>query len=399
MTAFRSILTAALLVGSVACARSGLPRTTASFAGTSVVEVPYRLVNGLVTIPVSINGSAPLQLILDTGAPVIVLRDSTLVTTLGLNVVGRTRLGGAGDAEPRMVPLVAGMTAKVGALEARNASGVITGLESAISGADGVIGAAFFSNAVVELDFERKVVRFHDPAMPVPTMVGDTLPLRVAPSLHSFLAGTIVVNGTTMAVDLHLDTGARQSLAIARETMVSKGAKPTHAIPTIVGFGSRGAARGDLIRAAELRLGKTTIASVPAAVMDQEPGGQARVGLPILERFRVWIDFPNKRVVLAPRANLHEPFPTNTTGLILRPGRDSVPRVIADVPAGTPAHEAGLQVGDTLTSFNGRELTAVDEQTLRLQVVTATPGAPIALTVRRAGTQLERRIVPRVLLP
>jgi predicted aspartyl protease len=399
MLSLRSAVLALAAAGVASPVGAQLPATTATFGGATVVEVPYRLVHGLVTIPVSVNGSAPLQLILDSGAPVLVIRDTALATKLNARIIGQARVGGAGDGEPKVVPLATGMTTRVGSLEVQNVTAIIGGVEEAIPAVDGVIGAAFFNNAVVEFDFDRRVVRFHDPRSSTLVMTGDTLALRVDPSLHSFVRGTVVVNGTAMAVDLHLDTGSRQALSVARKTMNRYGAKPTHAIQTVVAFGSRGPARGELIRASELRLGRVTLPAVAAIIMEQEASDEARVGLPALERFHVWIDYPGKRVVLRPRANVADPFAANTTGIVLRPGRDSAVRVVADVAAGTPAHEAGLQVGDTIVAVNGRELLTEDERFVRTQVAAAPPGTPLVLRIRRAGAVIERRVMPRVLLP
>ena len=394
-----AFLSVPALLGAAVSAGAQLPPTTANFHGKAVIEVPYRIVHGLVTIPVSINGSPPLQLILDSGSPVIVLTDTAAPRKYGLNIVGEAGVGGAGDGEQRRVPLARGITARVGDLEVRNVTGIVTGLQSVISGTDGVIGGAFFSNAVVEFDFDARVIRFHHPTSGTVVMRGDTVPLRVEPSLHPYVRGTVVVNGTTMPLDLHFDTGAQQPLAVARETMTRHNATPTHAIPTIVGFGSRGAARGDWIRASELQIGSAKLDRVPASVMDNEPGGEGRIGLPVIERFHTWVDFPGKRIVLGPRANFAEPFPSHTVGLVLRPGRDSSIRVVADVPRGTPAHDAGLQVGDTLVSVNGRSLASLDAGSMRMQAITAPVGVPVLLGVRRGGATIELRVVPRVLLP
>lgn len=399
MPVTRSFVSLAAISGALVSAGAQLPPTSANFHGKPVVEVPYRIVHGLIVIPVSINGSAPLQLILDTGSPVVVLTDTAAPRKYGLNIVGQAGVGGAGDGEQRRVPLARGITARVGDLEVRNATGIVTGVQSVITGADGVIGGAFFSNAVVEFDFDARVIRFHDPRSRAFVMRGDTVPLRVAPSLHPYVRGTVVVNGTSMPLELHFDTGARQPLAVARETMIKHEAKPTHAIPAIVGFGSRGAARGDWIRASELRVGRAKLDRVPASVMNNEPGGEGRIGLPVIERFHLWVDYPGKRIVLQPRASFADAFPSHTVGLVLRPGRDSTERVVADVPSGTPAHEAGLQAGDTLVSINGQAFASLDDAYLRTQVIAAPAGVPIVLGIRRGGATIERRVVPRELLP
>src|SRR5262245_59572666 len=291
---------AALLLALAATTTAQLPPSTASFGGVAKVSVPLRLVHGLAVIPVTINGHGPLQLILDTGAPVIVIPDTTLARRLGLQIVGRTRVGGAGDGEEQTAPLAGNITASVGPLTVKGAFGIIGIAGDAIPGVDGVIGAAFFRHSVVEFDWDAGMIHFHDPALRVASS-GDTLPLRVESNLHSYVPGTVVVNGDTARIDLHLDTGARQALSIASSTLAKLPARQRVSIPTIVGFGSRGPARGDVIRADALRLGSFAISNVPAAIPRNEPAAQGRIGLPLLKRFNFFIDFPGSRLILRPR--------------------------------------------------------------------------------------------------
>jgi predicted aspartyl protease len=395
----RLVFLAGTLLLAPGCAQAQLPPTTASFGGAEVVELPYRIVHGLVVIPVSLNGSPPLQFILDTGAPVVVIRDTAVAKTLKLRIGGQVRVGGAGDGERRMAPFAVGMIARFGALEVKNVSGIVGSIEGAIPGVDGVIGGALFQNSVVEFDFDAKVVRFHNPAIRRFAMAGDSIPLRVDPGVHPFVRGTVTVNGTAMPLDLHLDTGARQALAIARTTMEKYGAKPEKKLSTIVGFGSRGEARGDIIRASKLELGRTPLAAITTVVMNNEPGGEGRIGLPVLERFHLWVDYPGQRIVLQPRANIGDPFPAQTTGLVFFPAKDSTVRVVAEAGEGTPAREAGLQRGDTLLAVNGRDLRTLDYHGIRVQLLTPSAGTRLTLTVKRGANVQEFRLVSRTLIP
>lgn len=390
---------AGVLLCAADTARTQLPPSTATFSGAATVSVPFRVVHGLAVIPVTINGHGPLQLILDTGAPVIVIPDTALASKLGLQIVGNARVGGAGDGTEQTAPLASGIKASVGSLTVSNAFGVIGIAGDVIPGVDGVIGGAFFRHAAVEFDWDAGVIHFHDPARRGPSIAGDTIPLRVESSLHSYVPGTVVVNGDTVTLDLHLDTGARQTLSIAQKTMARLASKPKTAIPTIVGFGSRGAARGDAIRADALRLGAATIPNVTAYVPNQEPGDQGRVGLPVLKRFNFVVDYPGKRLVLRPRAAQHEPFRFTTTGIVLRPGRDSVQRLVAHVIAGSPAEQAGIAPGDSVIAVGGVALNTLTEDGVLRAVLQPNAGETVTLATTRNGTRNERRLVARTILP
>jgi predicted metalloprotease with PDZ domain len=62
------------------------------------------------------------------------------------------------------------------------------------------------------------------------------------------------------------------------------------------------------------------------------------------------------------------------------------------VPFGTPAYEAGLDLGDVITAIDGRPATSADWNDLRLR----RPGDPVSVTIRRmTGIVLERTLTVR----
>src|SRR5215203_3546891 len=60
-----------------------------------VATIPFELVNRHIVIPVSVNGSAPLSFILDTGADPAIIQMSR-AKQLGLTLRGQVNSGGAG---------------------------------------------------------------------------------------------------------------------------------------------------------------------------------------------------------------------------------------------------------------------------------------------------------------
>ena len=89
--------------------RMGLPEETEPkyefLAKSGVVTIPLELVNSHIVIPVSVDGSKPFRMILDTGMPVrgVVLYDSERVDALDLAYGDmKVLLGGVGgDSKPR----------------------------------------------------------------------------------------------------------------------------------------------------------------------------------------------------------------------------------------------------------------------------------------------------------
>lgn len=75
-------------------------------------------------------------------------------------------------------------------------------------------------------------------------------------------------------------------------------------------------------------------------------------------------------------------------GVRLKPTRDGL--VIAGVPEGGPAEEAGLRAGDLVVSVNGRAVR--DYSGVRPAVGPYAPGRPITIRVRREGGEVDVRL-------
>ena len=141
------------------------PATVTFPEGKDVVEIPFELQRNKILIPVSVNGSEPMPFILDTGAPIAVLMDSELGATLDLNIMGKARIGGAGEGEAKEVDIASGVTFDVAGIEITGASmaiGIGMDLFSHM-GFEGVIGRPLFKNLVVDFDFTNKILRLYPP--------------------------------------------------------------------------------------------------------------------------------------------------------------------------------------------------------------------------------------------
>ena len=77
------------------------------------------------------------------------------------------------------------------------------------------------------------------------------------------------------------------------------------------------------------------------------------LGAPVLSRFRVTLDFPNKKAYFKPRTDLPDRDPPDAAGLLLR--REASGTYIDDVRFDSPAQEAGLKIDDRLISVNGED--------------------------------------------
>jgi C-terminal processing protease CtpA/Prc len=93
---------------------------------------------------------------------------------------------------------------------------------------------------------------------------------------------------------------------------------------------------------------------------------------------------------LAPRAHAED------AGLWLNRGDEGF--AVMDVVAGGPAAEAGLKVGDTIVSIDGRSAKELSLPELRARFKESTPGTKVRLTVKTGRETREATVVMRDLV-
>lgn len=120
----------------------------------SLMDGPNR-VRG-VGLEVSIQGSRPMRLLLDTGASGIVIKQSA-VDKAGLNHLGSLEARGIGDKGARSAFVTVAETCRIGTLkyqtcvfQALEGKGRVAGDE------DGLIGADFFRDYLIHIDFQKR---------------------------------------------------------------------------------------------------------------------------------------------------------------------------------------------------------------------------------------------------
>jgi len=329
-------------------------------AENGVPEIAFRLVNHHVLIPVSVNGSGPLEVILDTGmpAPGLALYDGDRIEPLGLeiNPAIQAAVGGAGGSKR--------LTAQVAMSESFAFDGV------AVEGAmvvvlprlgldgynDGVVGYSLFSNFAVELDYEKSLITLHDPAAFVPPDEALVLPLTFRQRVPYATVRVTPLVGEPFDADVAVDLGASHALSLNWDES-ERIEVPDGAVTTIIGRGASGVVKGQAGRIAALELAGARLENVVTSFPvreHQNPRGidslAGNLGNGALRRFNLVFDYAGEKLYLTPNASFSEEFRFDRSGLRLAVGQRLA---VESVVAGSPADHAGLRVGDVVTRLNG----------------------------------------------
>jgi len=322
------------------------PRDTAPLPRLPLL-VPFPDCGSTVLMPVRVNGGEPRLFILDSGANSIVL-DNAFADELGLRPTasGEGKGAGAGPVAYRRYPRdsvefdVAGVKFRSGrtiSFDLSNQPGIL-GYR-----VGGVLGTDFFRRVAVEIDYDARAVRLHDPAK-VPAAVGaHVVPLRFARDLPYFTARLKVPGRPERERLLLVDSGSEDAVD---DSLLLESRGPLRRVLGGVGAG----------RTYEVVFGRVERFTVGPFVLRDLPSvapGVALIGGEVLRRFRVTFDYAGGRMLLVAGRHFADDVPEDLSGLTLRLADGGTRLRVEDVTAGSAAANAGIRAGDAVVSVDG----------------------------------------------
>jgi predicted aspartyl protease len=367
-----------VLIGAPLAATLGHAAFPAPPTQRTPVSVPFEIANRLIIVNARVNGSGPLSFVLDTGANQAIVR-LDVAKRLGLTLEGTVNAGGAGAGT------------QVGS-RVRNASWSLDGHNSFVQpvtialplprisagiGRDiaGIIGGEFVRQFVVELDYQSRTITLHDRNSFTYRGPGETLPLDFTPGNHPVVRASInAAGGKRLEGRFMLDTGSSGSIVlhspwVVEHRLLDERSKTISA----AGAGAGGRTTGRIGRVGALQLGSFALKE-PLTMFSEDTAGAfadrslaGNLGAQIAQRFRLFLDYGRKRLILEPSAIFAEPFDRAFTGIVLRAeGADFRTFRVQEVFEQSVAADAGIREGDIIASMDGTPsadltLTAINE--------------------------------------
>jgi len=213
-----------------------------------------------------------------------------------------------------------------------------------------ILGRDVFDASVVDIDFAGRQLRlipreaFQPPAAP-------PLPLKPSGTLHSI---PILVEGRPM--EAVVDLGHAGALMIDRKTADRLGLAPGAHASTEIGVGADGPREHVVASLGPVQVAGLNLRGVPTTFVDQlSSRAPANVGLQILSRFEVILDFKGERAWLLPNRNVAEAgFRKNRSGLAANRAGNHLS--VVHVAPGSPAAAAGWKVGEAIAAIDGEAI-------------------------------------------
>jgi len=356
-------------------------------AGATSTTVPFELINNHIYVAVKLNGKGPYRLLCDTGGANVVTPG--LASELGLKTQGALEGRGVGEKSEDMA-LSRLDTLEIGGATIKSQLAIVLpfGQLSNVEGVPvlGLVGYEVFKRFVVTIDYEHcrltltlpSAFAYHGAGTVVPFVFNEHVP-QVEGSINGVAGRFDIDTGSRATVDLLGPFVEKNSLA----------ARFPKRVETVTGWGVGGAARGEVARAATLRLGGVEVAN-PVVVLSRQKKGAfsdpyvaGNVGGGLLKRFTVTFDYARKQIVLEPNAGFKAPDVWDRSGMWINAAVDGFE--VADAVAGGPAAEAGVKTGDRIVAVDGVPVAKVGLPALRTRFRSDPPGSQVTLTL--AGEQ------------
>jgi hypothetical protein len=232
-----------------------VPRAVAQrpAATSAAVEIPFELATRHVLVKVTVNQSRPLSFVLDTGAHIAIVR-TEVARELGLKLEGTVNVGGAGTGAAQTGSFVRdarwSLVGLDGFSQPLSLALPLAVLPPAIGrDIDGIIGGEFIKEFVLELDYQAKAIRLHNPATFSYSGPGEAVPIEFVNVTHPVVTATVTpTGGKPIERRFMLDIGSGAALAlhspfVAEQNLLGSGAKT---IRSIGGAGAGGKVAGQI---------------------------------------------------------------------------------------------------------------------------------------------------------
>ncbi|CAN5749757.1 aspartyl protease family protein [soil metagenome] len=261
------------------------------FAGLSarageVAEIPFEYRDGFLWLKVNVaEQGKPLNFVFDTGAASSVL-DLGTARRLAVKLSGRVAVQGVHSrTTARRVDRFSAKAAGIAMPESLIAVDLCAISKTCHCPIDGLIGADFFRDRVVQIDFSVGKIRILDKVESMSHCV--VLPMKSQNGIFCVPVGIAGNPSRWMRVDTGCDS--------ALEWALNRNAKEVNS-GTSIGLTS---ARSRII-STDVRLGDHIVTGVKTGVHDRQmfPGEAGLVGNGLLSRFCVTIDVPGARLLL-----------------------------------------------------------------------------------------------------
>jgi hypothetical protein len=279
------LLNAYLAQGSETKAGFSLPENV------SEVTIQFQSIHNLIILPVRINDSIAVNLILDTGCRNLVLFGKKFQRLFETEADKKIQFSGLGDGTPIHGKLSLNNKVSIQAVIGEQIPVVIVpeqNLFSAYSNVHGVIGYDIFIKFEIELNPRQRLITFRPAASATLAPEYEKIPLRIEDSRPLIQSKIFFPNSEGQLCDLMLDTGS--SLGLLMKTSDLK-KFPRGNQKKILGRGFNGPVVGIETTAEKLLLNTFEMTQITAGVTYSAWHNYASVGMDVMKDYTIVLNY------------------------------------------------------------------------------------------------------------
>ncbi|MGV9003764.1 PDZ domain-containing protein [Flavobacterium sp.] len=408
--------------------------------GKSKVVIPFKLIDNLIFIPLTLNGEQ-LTFLLDTGVEESILFSLSEENQVALNDVEVIKLKGLGSSDA-----ITGYKSSKNEVavkqfvDTNHTIYIVLDQEFNFSShvgiaVNGILGYHFFKNHLIEIDYTRQKIYVYAKDHKINRTLQkkyskDSITLEMN---KPYVFKNISNQRTTTRSKLLLDTGNSDAVWVFNNEKV-KIPLGNNSIDDFLGRGFNGNIYGKRSRIDSISFGghlfkdaltnfPDTLSTQSVSFVDHRVGS---IGGEILSRFTILFDYPNRLIYTQPNAMINDPFNFNMSGIEVEhaglewkqqermavndgirvyenssgstssTGRTSSLKTqftlisvfkILSIRPNSEAEKAGLKVGDRILTLNNQKADGLTIQKIH-QILKSGEGRAIKIVVDRNGIEL-----------
>lgn len=326
-------------------------------------SIPFTLVRNMIVVKLKINGKGPFNFILDTGVGIMVITEPTMVDSLIPPTNRKLSVYGLGNGESLEAYITPSLRVDVDGVKTNGlAAAILTkdhfGLSN-YAGMDihGLLGYQFFHDLAVKINFMDSSLTVSKPKDMRRLRKSQKIPLMIENHRPYIQSELEMADGSSKICTLLVDIGAGHSLLLENNTTpVRKFLSQAN-----LGMGFTGPISGFMSRIDKIHLGKYKFGNVVTSFPDKDTvkselfrtQRDGNVGMGILKRFTIVLNYQEGVMMLKPSLKFKEPFEHDMSGIeYYTDGKDYKRIIISRVEPGSAADLIGLEKDDEITAIN-----------------------------------------------
>lgn len=337
-------------------------------------SMSFQHVGNLVIIPISINGSIPLNFILDTGSPYTIITNVEAINYFQLNKGKPIQIAGLGNNSKSLEAYLSmNNTLQIGKATS-NSTEIVLLFEKDFNLSSrfgvpifGIIGYDLLNEFVTEVNYSKKRVSFYNHEYFYKKKKNklkkfDEVSIQIKKK-KPYLATLSGIDGVEVSLNLLIDSGSWDAIWLFEDESQMVNVPSKH-IVDYLGFGLNGEIHGKKSRINYVQVGSVKLeqptTSFPDTASTRKISRLERngtIGGEILKRFTTVYDYKNQKLFVKKNKKINEKFNYNMAGMELYQPYPDLPYLeVLYVRENSPAALAGIQKGDAIKFINGKKV-------------------------------------------